>query len=343
MKFLQSYGIIVYLIRRKMSFSKDYFKMYIIRPAKKNKLIFAFLCLVKPTVISWFLLLVLATGLVSTDAMAMEHHTDSRDVFGSDLTRGWFDEPVHGHFSPLGTPLIHPFRVEPAFTNRDLLVNYTYSRRSDEDEGEFETELEWTLTRRIGLLIEIPYAFIDPKEGSSVNGIGDMAIGTRVLLAEYERALLAFGLEIETPTGDIDKGLGRGETAIAPSISSWLDMENRWTGHIQLGSEHEVSSSENELFYRAALVHNLTSDDYNDRDHDEHMHGLPPGLLSLILEIDGTVDIAAEDSGHVETEGIFGIHYIISEQADLRLGYVFPFSKSQELNGGLTCGLIWHF
>ncbi|MHC4361749.1 MAG: hypothetical protein ACYSTZ_02890, partial [Planctomycetota bacterium] len=60
-------------------------------------------------------------------------------------------------------------------------------------------------------------------------------------------------------------------------------------------------------------------------------------------EIDGTVDIAAEDSGHVETEGIFGVHYSISGHADLRSGYVFPFSKSQQLNGGFTCGLIWHF
>ena len=160
---------------------------------------------------------------------------------------------------------------------------------------------------------------------------------------EYERALLAFGLEIETPTGDSEKGLGRGETAIAPSFSTWLDLGNWWTGHTQLGTEHEVSSSESELFFRAALIRSFTSNDSHGREHDDHIHGFPPGLLSLILEVDGTVDIAAEDRGHVETEGIFGVLYSISEHADLRFGYVFPFSKSQKLNGGFTCGLIWHF
>jgi hypothetical protein len=280
---------------------------------------------------------------VATPVVAKEQHSDSTEVFGLDLTTGWLDEPLHSHFSPLGTPLIHPYRIEPAFANRDLLVEYSFHGKSDADEHEIETELEWPLTRRLALITEVPYSFVDPKEGSSVNGIGDIGFGSRILLGEYERFLLAFNLEIETPTGDSDKGLGRGETAIAPSFSTWLDLDNGWTGHLQFGSEHEVSSSENELVFRAALVHSLISGDYHGKEHDYHVHGLPPGLLSLILEIDGTVDIAAEDSGHTETEGIFGIHYSISEHADLRLGYVFPFSKSQQLNRGFTFGLIRHF
>jgi hypothetical protein len=275
--------------------------------------------------------------------MADELHADSRDVFGSDMSAGWFDMPLHSHFSPLGTPLIHPFRVEPAFTNRDLLMDYKYHRKFDENEHEVEMELEWTLTRRIALLFEVPYTNVDPEQGSTVNGIGDIAAGLRILLTEYEKALLAFGLEIETPTGDSDKGLGRGETAIAPSFSTWLDLDNWWAANMQLGTEHEVSSSENELFFRAALIHSINTDSYHGTEHDDHVHGLTPGLLSLILEIDSTVDIAAEDSGHVETEGIFGFLYSISENMDLRVGYTFPFSKSQELNSGFTCGLIYHF
>lgn len=317
--------------------------MIIERPMRRNEVIFTLFYSIKSTIFSTSLLMVLSVWLVAIPAIAGEHYSDSRDVFGSDLTTGWFDRPVHSHFSPLGTPRVHPFRVEPAFTNRDLLVDYNYHSKSDEDECEIEMELEWPLTRRLGLILEVPYAFVDPKDNGSFDGIGDIGIGSRVLLLEYERALLALSLEIETPTGDSDKGLGRGETAIAPSISAWLDLDNWWVGNVQLGSEHEVSSSENELFFRTALIHTLPSGNYHLGEHDDHIHGFPPGLLSLILEIDGTVDIAAEDSGHVETEGIFGALYSISEHADLRLGYVFPFSKSQELNGGFTCGLIWHF
>ncbi|MHC4623827.1 MAG: hypothetical protein ACYS4W_07980 [Planctomycetota bacterium] len=309
----------------------------------RNTMISTLRYLVKSAIIFALSLLLWAAWPVSTPATAKEHHSNSTEVLGLDLSRGWLDEPVHSHFSPLGTPLIHPFRIEPAFANPDLLVDYSFFRKSDEDEHEIQTELEWPLTRRLALITEVPYVFVDPKKGSSVDGIGDIGFGSRILLGEYERLLLAFNLEIETPTGDSDKGLGRGETAIAPSFSMWLDLDNWRTAHVQLGTEHEVSSSENQLFFRAALVHSLTSGDYHGKEHDDHIHGLPPGLLGLILEIDGTVDIAAEDSGHVETEGIFGVHYSISEHADLRSGYVFPFSKSQQLNSGFTCGLIWHF
>ncbi|MBW7990866.1 MAG: transporter [Planctomycetes bacterium] len=311
------------------------------RSTRSVKAIFTVGRLVKLALFS-SILLALIPWLFPAPAIAGETHSDSRDVFGSDMTAGWLDKPVHSHFSPLGTPLIHPFRIEPAFTNRDLLVDYKYFRRSDENEHELEMELEWTLTRRLALIFEVPYANVDPEQGSTVNGIGDIGIGPRILLTEYEKALLAFSLEIESPTGDTEKGLGRGETAIAPSFSAWLDLDNWWTASAQFGSEHEVSSSENELFFRASLIHSLNTNSLG-AEHDDHAHGLPPGLLSFILEIDTTVDIAAEDSGHVETEGIFGFLYSISENADLRVGYVFPFSKSQDLNNGFTCGLIYHF
>jgi hypothetical protein len=315
---------------------KGIYGLIIERPTK-SKPMFTLVCLGKMA-----LLLTLSIRPCTAPLMAGEPNFHSRDVFGSDMTAGWLDKPVHSHFSPLGTPLIHPFRTEPAFTNRDLLVDYQYLRKSDEKENEFEIELEWTLTRRLALLFEIPYANINPGQGDTVNGIGDIGIGSRILLTEYEKALLAFALEIETPTGDTDKALGRGETAIEPSFSAWLDLDNFWTASAQLGTEHEVSSSENELFFRAALIHSLNTNSLG-AEYDDHTHGLPPGLLSFILEVDGTVDIAAEDSGHVDTEGIFGFLYSISEHADLRVGYVFPFSKSQELNSGFTCGLIYHF
>jgi hypothetical protein len=65
--------------------------------------------LVKSAVVFTLSLLMLAAWPVSTPATAKEHHSDSTNVLGSDLSTGWLDKPVHSHFSPLGTPLIHPF------------------------------------------------------------------------------------------------------------------------------------------------------------------------------------------------------------------------------------------
>ena len=145
-------------------------------------------------------------------------HADHHEPFGFDLCASWFEPPEHSHASPLGSPLIHSFRLEPAFTHRDLFVDYSFRSGPEETEHEIETELEWALTWRLGLVLELPYRFVNPDAGSAVDGVGDLAVSPRVLLAEYERFLLAFSFEVEIPTGDEDRGLGSGEVALAPSF-----------------------------------------------------------------------------------------------------------------------------
>jgi len=63
---------------------------------------------------------------------------------------------------------------------------------------------------------------LDPDSGSSENGLGDLALAPRFLLAETDRLLLSLNFEVSTPTGDEDKGLGAGEVALAPTVSWWL-------------------------------------------------------------------------------------------------------------------------
>ena len=292
------------------------------------------------------LLVAFAVCFVSL-AGAEESHLDRPDVLGTDWSRGWFEPPVHCHFSPRGTPLIHPFHVEPAFAQRDLLVDYSFGAGTDEDEHEIEVELEWALSRRLALVVEVPYHFLNPADGRAEDGLGDLAFAPRALLAEYQRFLLAFGLEIETSTGDEDRGLGRGEAAVAPSFSFWCDLGHWWVLNAQVGTEHATDSGDAELLFRASLIHTLGYQEvqgsaHADHDH-EHDHGLPPGLLSLILEVDGTLGLAGDEDGDIEAEGIIGAYYGLSEHMDLRAGYRFPLTRSQELNSGLTAGAIWHF
>jgi hypothetical protein len=114
-----------------------------------------------------------------------------------------------------------------------------------------------------------------------------------------------------------------------------------------VGTEHGVDSGDSELIFRGALIHTFGSpkaDDIGHAEHDhEHDHGLPSGLFSLILEVDGMHGLSGEEDGETEAEGIIGVYYGLSEHMDLRAGYLFPFTSSQDLNSGLTAGLIWHF
>ncbi|UCD50286.1 MAG: hypothetical protein JSW27_22500, partial [Phycisphaerales bacterium] len=230
---------------------------------------------------------------------------------------------------------------------RDFLVDYSFSRKRGEDEHEIEAELEWALTRRLGFVVEMPYASVDPDDEGAVDGFGDLAVSPRLLLAEYERFLLAFALEVETPTGSTRGDLGSGQVALAPSFSTWIDLGHWWAANTQCGLEHALESNESELFFRASVIHTLAPDadhDAAETDHDhDHAHGLEPGLLSLILEIDMALALSGPEDGDIEAEGIAGLYCGLSERADLRLGYVFPLSTSQALYSGLTAGVLWHF
>ena len=291
------------------------------------------------------LLMVFMICVFSEPVCAEETHSESADVFGFDLDKGWFDPPVHSHFSKGGTPLIHSFRTEPAFTRRDFILGYSIRSESEGNEEEIETELEWPLTRRLGLIFEVPYVSVDSDDGESAYGFGNFAVSPRILVAEYERFLLAFGLEIETTTGETEGGIAEDEVALGPSFSTWIDLGNWWTFQAQSGFEFPVESSDAEFFLRSALIHTFNSDDIHDRVHVSHNHheGLSPGLFSVIFETDLALGLSGPEDGDWTAEGIVGVSFDLWENADMCIGYEFPLSKSQELNNGVTLGLIYHF
>ena len=287
-------------------------------------------------IVRWLLLIAL---IGAGPLWAGDTHEDHRELFGLSLTEGWLDPTVHSHLSPRGTPYIHPFRIEPAFTRRDLLLDYSYHNTADEDEQEVEAELEWAFTRRLGLVLEVPYVCLSGDEDSG-SGFANLAVSPRVLLAEYERFLLAFSFEVEAPTGETKHDIAEDETAIAPSFSTWMDLGDWWVVNSQFGVEHGTESNDSELFLRTSLGHTLATQNGSDA---HHAHGLPPGFLSVILEADLAVGLSGEEDGDWTAEGLLGVYYGLRENLDVRAAYVFPLSASQELDGGLTAGLIQHF
>ncbi len=271
--------------------------------------------------------------------------TGRRTTFGFDWSEGWFDRPALSHLSPRGVPLTHSFRLEPAQIHQDLFLDYSFRTGTEGTEHEIELELELALTRRIGLVIETPYRFVNPANGPSVDGFGDLAISPRFLLAEYDRFSLAFNFETELPTANADRGLGSGEVALAPSFSTWMDLGNWWTLSTQTGIERALSSRDSELFFRTSLVHTFGGDRpaaLSDRGHDHGHAHLRPGLLSVILEADGAMGLSSgAGKGVVGVEGMLGVYYRLIEDFDIRVGYQFPLSTPREFDGGLLFGVVW--
>lgn len=257
-----------------------------------------------------------------------------------------FLEPFeHIHFSSLGTPIIHSFGIEPAFTGRDLFLDYSYIEGNGFTEHETEIELEWAFTKRLGVIVEVPYIFEDEEGVGSTSGFGDLAIVPRALLIDSDRFMLTAQIEAGLPTGSSAFG---GETSIAPGISIWNDLGNWFTLNSHIAVAHGFDSDETELEFAIGLVKSFgekpascTSHDHHGHDHTKH--ATAAGLINLHLELTGSTPINGDDKGDFETEGLIGISYGILPEMDIRLGYLFPISTPHDFDHCLTTGLIFHF
>ncbi len=246
----------------------------------------------------------------------------------------------HTHFTAQGTPLTHSFGIEPALTGRDLFLDYSYAEGDGFSEQEAELELEWAFTRRLGIIVEVPYIWEDEDGSKSVSGFGDLAIVPRALLVDSECFLLTAQIETVLPTGSSSFG---GETAIAPGISMWNDLGNWFTLNSQLGVEHVFDEDSTDFFFGLGLVKSFgQKEEPHDHEDEHHHHQTTAGLIHLHLEITGSTPTTGPDKGDFTTDGLIGISYGLTAAADIRAGYRFPIGHD-EFDHGLTTGMIWHF
>jgi len=245
---------------------------------------------------------------------------------------------THIHASKNGTPYVHSFGIEPAFSGRDLFIDHTFIDGDGFTEHETEIELEWAFTKRLGMIVEVPYAWEDEEGVSTKSGFGDLAIVPRALLIESDRFLLTAQAEIILPTGSRNFG---GDTAIAPGIAMWNDLGNHFTLNSIVAVEHGFDANETELVYGVGLVKSLGE---NHAGHD-HSGGKcnTAGMLHLHLEVTGHTPINGADDGDINLEGLVGVTYGLAQNCDIRAGYFFPITHPNDFGYGLTTGLIFHF
>ncbi len=245
----------------------------------------------------------------------------------------------HLHLSESGTPYVHSFGIEPAFTGRDLFIDHTYRVGDGVAEHESEIELEWAFTKRIGMIVEVPYIWEDEEDVATSSGFGDLAIVPRALLIESERFLLTAQMEVVLPTGSSRFG---GETAIAPGIAMWNDLGNWWTLNTGFAIEHGIDADSTELLFGVGLVKSFGEKAADHADHAGHGHSTS-GLLHLHLEATGSSPLNGSDQGDINIGGLVGISYGLAAGLEIRAGYLFPLTTPRDFDKGFTGGLIFHF
>ena len=272
--------------------------------------------------------------------------TDLPEPFGLSLTQGWFDEWPHNHFSRRGTPFVHLFKTEPAFLDRDLFLDSRIVQGKDGDEIEIEAELEWAFTRRIGLVVELPFRFLEPDTGRAEEGIGDFAVAPRFLMIDTESFLLSLNLEVAAATGSARRGLGRGETSLSPTLSWWYDLGNWVTLSGQAGTEHGLESGDDEVVYSAALTYSLLGTalfDEHHHAHDADVRHFPSGMVNLMTEFTGKTEMSGAERGRSTGGILFGVSYLVTSSWEIRAAAEFPLFNPREFDNMYTLGLIYHF
>lgn len=300
----------------------------------------------------------------------------SSSALGGDFFQELFTPSAGKHESPNGTPYAHSFSVEPAYLDRDLLIDYRsgYGFDGGTDEQDLEFELEWAFTERFGMVLEAPVVAVNPDIGPSESGFGDLAVGGRVLLVDRPWLLVSSFLEIELPTGNETRGLGHGEAAIAPFVLWWMDLGGWTTFQGQFGPEIGLESGETELLYMLSLNHSWQgpvvfsnacrcwpghprhsarrshsahhhgdeeSHAHESHDHDDHSHHAP-GLTTLYLETTGVTSLTDPDKG-TQFEIIPGIGYALTEAWEIRFAGRLPLFKPARMDGQYILSAVRHF
>lgn len=285
-------------------------------------------------------LAVLAAGLVSSSRAQHEHGSGS---FIDEL----FDPVLHTHFSRKGTPFVHPFTFEPPQIHQDVFFIYRYAHDTIDgsDEHEAEAHVDWALTRRLGIVFGMPLNGIEQANGVQSAGLGDLEIGPRAMLIDWDYFILSLNLYMTIPTGDASRGLGAGETVISPYITTWHDLGNWNTLLWNIGPQVGTLSGGTAMQYAFSLTHSwkgrrfLPQDDHGDHEHAADSVHFPPGMTTLYLEMNGETELQGLQRTFVEL--MPGISYVLAEHAELRFGVLLPVSTTKRFDQQYYSSFTW--
>lgn len=262
---------------------------------------------------------------------------------------GFLDEvfaPVkHTHYSPLGTPYVHPFTFEPPQIHQDAFFIYKYTQNTIEGTNEHEAEahLDWALTERLGFVFAVPLVGNEDASGTQNVGIGDLEIAPRVMLIERDRFILASNIFITVPTGDDTRDLGAGETVLSPYITTWHDLGGWNTLLLNFGPDVGTQTGEVSMRYDFSLTHSwlgpVLLESEHEHDEEEDPIHFPPGLTTLYLEMNGETELQGLERTFIEL--MPGISYSLTECAELRFGVLLPVSRTQRFDRQYFSSFTW--
>lgn len=267
--------------------------------------------------------------------------------YGGDFLAELFAPLDHTHFSPLGTPYVHPFNFEPAQIHQDVFFIYRFAANTFEgaDEHEAEAHVDWALTRRLGFVVGQPLIGIQNASGIHNAGLGDFEFAPRILFVDRDTFILTANVFMSFPTGDSARDLGAGEMVLSPYLTTWHDLGNWNTLSVNFGPDVAMQSGDVSFSYAFSLTHSwlgpqLLEGESHEQVHDEvEQHHFTPGMTSLYLEMTGETELT--DARRTFIEIMPGISYVLVESAELRFGVLLPATGRKRFDAQYFTSFTW--
>ena len=243
-------------------------------------------------------------------------------------------EPEHRHETVDGFIIFEALNTDHAFIERKVRTDYRFTKGADDgtaDENEFSVELFWALTDRCAVIVEGPFISRDQLDEPNTAGAGDLEAGLRFVAFNGKYSILSFGLNVEAPIGDEQRGLGEGHATLEPLALLWWDLGcgNTFQSDVRISSPLSVRDPQDELIYNFALLHTITESrcwpvfrSFTPLfEVNSHTAVNGPDYGNTVVNLTPGFRWAVTDENHAG----FGVSFLITSDRDFDAQYIFSF------------------
>jgi hypothetical protein len=269
-----------------------------------------------------------------------EHHGLQRNLEFSNFFNGWITPWSPYREDKTQAPRVPLLRIVPAFFKREFRFNYLYI--DDEDHGEADVSewglaLELPLTLRIKIDIEPKILYVNTREDNENVGFGDTKFAIRAMLLESDTISLSTGSTINIPTGEEDRHLGNGVTAIGQQLALWMDLGHRIGLYSFLGVDVPTGGKHREdadwdFLYGIALSKTFTINEIS------LLEGITP-----FIELNGHKGFGLDGGEEYQVDLLPGIRWELSHELYVMQGIEIPLHNTDEFDKRIWFGIIKDF
>jgi hypothetical protein len=161
------------------------------------------------------------------------------------------------------------------------------------------------------------------------SGIGDIAIGTKyAFYHSLERgSIVSLGAEVTFPTGDDDKGLGKGSVVFEPYLAAAQMLP--WDSFVQLQFLGEIpTSGGSEIYLRSAVGKTFT--------FTPHGRAWTP-----MLEVIGVIDLGSSTEANLDIVPQIQIPLNRRQHVRMNIGVWIPATRNDTRATRVGAYLLW--